>query len=330
MRYYSWFWGTVIRRAIYIIRSRGKETRRAYEAISELEENFDGIFNPDTRRKIAVSYGIYCPMVCEAFTGLHGRRPTKEEKRRFIYYFVCSSLLDDFVDHHLLSQEQLFNISFNCEDFIPQTFNERVFLYAHHFLKNDVKDKAAYDHISKALYEAQVHSEKQYKSKLSEEQIKDITFRKGGYAVQLCSFYPDYKTGEECWYQLGILVQLINDLFDIYKDLQDDVSTLPNRMTNIYDFESLFVSEIDSMKTKIVQLPFSFKKRQKFNLLMAGVYAFGLIAIRQLKKLQGHAISMPDLKTVTRKDLIVDMEKLGNLYFWFKYTYQHARLSKQG
>src|SRR5699024_3767871 len=119
-----------------------------------------------------------------------------------------------------------------------------------------------------------------------------------------------------------------NDLFDIYKDLQNEISTLPNTMKNAYDFEQFFITEIIGIKKQITQLQESFPRKQDFSLSMAGIYAFGLIALHQLQKIQGDAAQMPDMNKLDRKKLIIDMEKPRNLFLWFKYTYRYARLLK--
>lgn len=328
MRYFFWFWSKVFRRALYIIWSRKTETRRAYTLLDQMEKQFNGRFNPATRKKIAVSYGIYKPMICDAFIRLQGRTINKREKERFIYYFICSSLFDDFTDYELITGEQLYAVSFQPDRFIPATFDETVFLYAHRLLRDFVRDKAGYDDVSRKLFQAQMQSKKQYNTTLTEDEIRQITFEKGGNAVLLCSYYLEHEADEytyACWYKIGTLIQLTNDLYDIYKDLKDGISTLPDQMTDAYAFEAFFTGLIRDMKLMIRQLPHK-RRRQEFSLSMAGIYAFGLIAIRRLKDIQGEAGQMPDLKRLPRKTLITDMEKIKNLAAWFRFTYRYARL----
>jgi len=268
-------------------------------------------------------------MICDVFTQLHGRRTDDREKSRFIHYFICSSLFDDFTDYQLISERQLYDISFHPDNYMPRTFDEKVFLYAHRLLRNFVQDKENYDRISHELFQAQLDSKKQYNSQLDDQAIRSITFSKGGNSVLLCRYYLDIAPGdveEKCWFQIGKLIQVTNDLFDIYKDLQDHITTLPNHISDVYTFEQFFVGQIKEMKALIAQLPYSLKTKRRFSLSMAGIYAFGLIAVAQLKKIQGNASRLPDLKTLPRKQLIVDMEKPGNLIRWFKFVYRYAKI----
>lgn len=331
MNYFFWFWFTVARKAQHILRTRKAETRKAYLFLKNIEKQFDGVFDPATRRKIAVSHGIYCPMICDAFTGLHGRLTNDQERERFIHYFICSSLFDDFTDYGLITQDQLEAISFQAETYEPQSFEERVFLHSHRLLRDFVKDKEGYDDVSKKLFDAQVQSKKQVESTLNPEGIASITFRKGGNAVLLCRYYLDINAGDaedQCWYKTGVLIQLINDLYDIHKDLQDHITTLPGCMDDAVEFGRFFRGQVNEMKMRISRLPFSARRRQDFSLSLAGIYAFGLIAVGRLEKMQKKSGRLPPLKTLSRKELIVDMEKPGNLVRWFRFTYRHGRLAE--
>lgn len=329
MGYFLWFWFHVIKQAVTIFFKRKLETRRAYRFLKLIEKQLNGEFSPVTKNKIAISYGIYLPMICDTFAHLRNHRISKGEKVRFIYYFICSSLFDDFIDDQLLNNKQLYDLSFHSNRYHANTFEEKAYLLGHLFLRKQVKDKWAYDKVCLNLFEAQVQSQKQFQNKLKHEELKEVTFAKGGYSVLLCSFLFDYqpvKEEQRCWYQAGKLIQLTNDLYDIYKDLQEDIATLPNRMDNARLFESFFDFEINKMKEQISQLPFRNKLKKRFGLSMAGVYAFGLIAIHQLKKIQGTSENLPNFKLLPRRKLIVDMEKRSNLRLWFRFVYRHARL----
>lgn len=327
MHYFFWFWFRVCGLARYIIRSRKRETARAFALLDTIEKQFGGTFNPATRRKIAVSYGIYNPMMCDAFAALHGRRTTAEEKIRFIHYFICSSLFDDFTDYGLITEDRLRSLSFDPAH-RPEGFNETVFLHSHRMLRDFVREKARYDEISRLLFDAQMKSKKQYRNRLDEEELLAVTLAKGGYSVLLCRFYLELEAGkaeEDCWYRIGTLIQLTNDLYDIHKDLTDDIATPANRMRDAGVFERFFRGRIDLMKSAIGELPYERSRLRSFSLRTAGIYAFGLIALHRLKKMQGTG-SLPDLNSLDRKALIVDMEKTGNLALWFRFAYRHGRL----
>jgi hypothetical protein len=144
----------------------------------------------------------------------------------------------------------------------------------------------------------------------------------------LCHFYSDHQTSEaeqQCWYQLGGLIQLINDLFDIYKDYQEGIATLPNRMTDVHVFKALYMELVQSIKKEISHLPFALAAKRQLMVAVIGISAVGATAIRQLQALQGAAERLPDLRRLSRKVLIVDMERPENMWYCIRWIYQHAR-----
>lgn len=329
MRYFFEFWYMTFRLAVFILLSRKKETKRAAALVGHLEETLNGKFNAATREKIVKSYSIYNPMICDAFTRLQGRFTRETEKTRLIYYFICSSLFDDFTDHSLLTGQQLSDISFSPQSYRAGTFDEQAFLHAHLYLLDNVKDQEGYDKVSHELFRAQADSKQQYESTLTDEEIRSVTFRKGGNSVLLCHYYleEDLPEAAGCWYKIGTLIQLTNDLYDIHKDISDRIDTLPNRMKDAYAFEQFFTAQIAEMKQLIHRLPCREKQKKMFSLSMAGIYAFGLIAIEQLKKIQGGKVALPPLGSLPRKALIIDMENPSNMIKWLRFTYRYAKLS---
>jgi hypothetical protein len=310
--------------AWYIIRNRKKETQRAYALLESIENKYGGRFSPATRKKIAVSYGIYNPMICDAFTGLHHRATNEREKERFIHYFICSSLFDDFTDITPLPEAELFALSFSPETFVPRNFDEAVFRDSHLLLTSFVKEKTAYIGLTHQLFQAQWDSKKQAQSGLlSEEALQQITFTKGGLSVLLCSFYLDTPCSpqeRDCWYRIGTIIQLTNDLFDIYKDLQEKMDTLPQRIQDVRVFRAFFEVQVQGMQQAIANMPEA--AGSQFKLAMAGIYAFGFIALDQLQDIQGSREALPPFDTLPRKTLVIDMEKSRNLIKWLRYAYK--------
>ena len=323
MGYFFRFWGQVIRTALYIIRNRRIETRRAYALLSDIENRYGGRFSDPTRRKIAVSYGIYNPMMCDAFTALHGRRTNEAEKQRFIHYFICSSLFDDFTDIIALPEAELLALSFSPETFEPRGFDETVFRDSHLLLKGFVNERVTYEALTRKLFQAQWDSKKQARSgALSDDALREITFRKGGLSVLLCSFYLDTSptpAERDCWYRIGTIIQLTNDLFDIYKDLGDQMDTLPMRMRDVAVFRVFFEDQVVGVFHAVEVLDVPENRKAPFRLFMAGICAFGMIALDQLRELT------PPFDAYSRKELVIDMEKKRNLAAWLRYTYRLSR-----
>ena len=101
-----------------------------------------------------------------------------------------------------------------------------------------------------------------------------------------------------------------------------NIDTLPTRMKDVRVFEAFFSAQIQGMQAQVQALPVPEKYKGAFRLAMAGIYAFGLIALDQLKAL---GPELPALDSLPRKALIIDMEKRRNLAAWLRYTYRYAR-----
>jgi hypothetical protein len=327
--HFSRFLYTVISKALYIISTRKSETKWAIGYIQQLEKQFDGRFDDLTFKKIVNSYAIYNPMLCDAFALLHGRVTNREERIRMLHYFICSSLFDNFYDRKELTSEEIRAISFNPVTYHSRGFDEKIFLHSHVLLKNYVRDQQNYEVVTQQLFKAQQDSMKQFGDTITDEEIKKVTFAKGGYSVLLCSFYLENDASAEeqqCWYRIGSIIQLTNDLFDIYKDLQDGSHTLATRMTNANAFNQFFMELVDQLKEEIRVLPYNSAVKRDFTMSMMGICAFGWIALAQLRTIQGDRFSLPKLASFPRKDLVIDMEKPENLWRWIKWVYHLGKL----
>jgi hypothetical protein len=327
--YFITFWRTVISLTIYFISERKKESRRAFEVIQELEKRFDGSFDDTTRKKIAKGHSVYNPLIVDSFCRLHGRVTEVDERERMIYYFTCSSLLDNFFDRSELTNDEIERICFRTDEFVPRNFDERVAIHCHNSLQQFAKNKQAYSTVLRDEVTAQQSSLLQFQENVPDKVIENIMKAKGGNAVLLCSFYLNHEANDieqECWYKVGVITQLSNDLYDIHKDMYDGISTLATRCKDAWAMEKYVNEHIEHLKDLIRQLSVDKKRKQRFAIEMIGLSVLAVIAVEQLKRLQGSSKQLPDLRTLERKQLITDMEKPANKLRWFKYMYRYSRL----
>ena len=320
----------IIRFGLRLVFVRKRAEKQAIVYLHGIEEKLQGKFDEATFKKVVKSHSVFLAIVNDAFTLLHGRKTNAGEQERSINYFICSSIFDNFFDEKLLAVDQIESITFQPKQFSSTTFDQKAFLQAHLFLLNGMQDTKDYFIVLRKEFEAQSASMKQFDKAISNEEIQDITFEKGGNAVLMCRFYLDVqptKEEEECWYQLGTMIQLSNDLFDIYKDLQHNNQTLAVRCTDAYTMEKLYLKQVYAMKKNIASLPYDESSKHTFSISMAATYALGLMGIDQLKKLQHGSTQLPSLKSLPRESLIIDMEKPMNIWRWIKFVYHFGKLS---
>ncbi|MRG44387.1 hypothetical protein GFS24_04640 [Chitinophaga sp. SYP-B3965] len=325
--YWLQFGMRVIYRVIGIITSRKREAVWAAKYLSALEVELGGRLREDARRKIITSYSIYVPMIVQAFSNFRGRKVSDGERERMLLYFICSTTFDDFTDRGELSSDALHNISYEPASFVAQRIEERMFLHAHLYLNNFVKQKAAYGDATRGLFQAQIDSALQASVAITDTDLHRVTIGKGSYAVLLCSFYLDEEVSaveRQCWFQLGGIIQLTNDLFDIWKDLQTGFQTLPMRMRDASAFHEFFMGMVNNLEASINTLPGSAERKQQFLLDMMAICSFGEFAISRLQTVQQGLAQLPDFSELPRKTLIVDMEKPSGICHCMRFTWKRC------
>lgn len=321
------FWSTVIRRAIYIYKERKKESAHASQYLSLVEQRLKGSFDQATRRKVVVSHSIYNPMVVDAFCALHGRASTGAERVKLINYFIVSSLADNFFDEKELTYPEIEAITKTPGQYAARNFDEAAFIQSHTYLINEVKNKPAYLALFDSEIRAQQHSLKQFDKSVSTDELQSIMTEKGGTAVLMCRHYldvPASETEDHIWFQLGVMIQLTNDLFDIYKDIREGIETLAVRCRSAFEMEAYVEQKIADLLRTIDQLSCSRRAKQQLTISLACVCAFSLVAVDQLKRLQGNKAELPHFPGLPRKQLIIDMEKPANIFRWFRFVYKIA------
>ena len=301
----------------------------ATEYLHMVELKFDGKFDQKTLEKVVKRYSIQQHFINDSFSSLYGRNNNANEKERNLLYFIMVSVYDDFFDDKTLTLEQIDSIFYHPEAFAPQTFFEKVFIYTHTRLLNDVADKAQYFKDFEGLHIAQKDSLEQFNPLVSDEALLSITTRKGGYCLLMCRHYldtPYLAEADTTWYALGGVIQLTNDLYDIYKDMQEGIITLAIRAKQYEAIFALYHKHAQALNESIRQLPVKSKRKSDLSIILNVIAAFGYVALDNLARLQGNNASLPAFETLARKELIIDMEKNTNRFKLLKFTYQNAAL----
>ena len=297
-----------------------------------VEEKFDGKFDKKTLEKIVKRYSIQQHFINDSFSSLFGRNNVEKEKERNLLYFIMVSVYDDFFDDKTLTIDEIDSIFYHPETFNPQTFFEKVFIYTHIRLLNDVADKAQYFKDFEGLHIAQKDSLEQFNPNVTDEALLSITTRKGGYCLLMCRHYldtPYLPEADASWYALGGVIQLTNDLYDIYKDMQEGIITLAIRAKQYEAIYALYHSHATALNDTIRQLPVTKNRKSDLSIILNVIAAFGYVALDNLKRLQANNSNnsiLPAFDTLARKELIIDMEKNSNRFKLLKFTYQNANL----
>ena len=305
------------------------DKRWVHKKLIQLQREHPLSLEPATIQKIEGRHAIFYNIIYKSFLGLYDRTPGDEEKMQLLYFVICVTLGDNFFDSNTYSREQLYQLAFYPEAYPSVNEVERFFIKYSILLNQYAASKPGYQHIIRELYQSQVDSLRQLDPTIPGETLAEITYRKGGYSILVSRFYLDLlenKSEELCWYQMGALIQLGNDIYDVYKDLHEGIHTLPNRMQKVKEIENELSTRMQEFKASVRSLAVSDCKKKKLLRRTAIIYALSFTALDQYKILENKFGDLPDLKTLPRSALIIDMELWRNRWTLMKYVISLSRL----
>ncbi len=294
--------------------------------LDELEKKYSGKFQPEQRKKILDYYGLFITsFLCSSYKRLSGKVLSDEERKRATLFGILTPVGDDLFDIDKLNNESIQQITFRPETYNATTFSSKVAKEIQIFLLQTVPHKDEYLKASQDVLDIQVETINQTNPHISKEEIKRITYIKG--AVSVIIYHQCLNEAADAQMQkvlffIGSLYQLGNDIFDLYKDVRDNIYTLINTCDDYVQFKKDFIERVKLQNEKIYALPYSKKDKEDFCIVMNIINARSLAAIDHFINTQKKYGSKIDWWKLERKDMIVDMEKTKNILKWLKYVYQ--------
>lgn len=210
-------------------------------------------YTSDKKVKSYLFKSIY--ILVPFFSFLKKRSLTKNELRQIFYVSSITPIIDDYLDKYHLSKAKLLDILFNNYDDIDiEDVNIRRIVYLLQEFKKII-DIEAIKNIVNKIIELQYN---QYQSIDSEdfEKIKKITFDKGGNSLILFALILNLNDNEQLkvTYYFGALLQLMDDIFDVYYDNRNNCPTL---ITKYLGNKSIVFDEINNI---LMELTFSIER----------------------------------------------------------------------
>lgn len=319
----------VVRLARRIGYQKNYNNLHLYPLLNKVQREFGEQLDDVQLKKMTHYYCLLVPPVlCENFTRITGREMTEEERYKAMLMGINTPLFDDFFDSKEMTGDEIKQITHHPEAYPAQNISEYTFSLCHNELLNTVKHPGYYREMTDRILEAQYDSQSQFDPHISEEQLTRITFEKGMYSLLIYHSILDDQPSEaikKLTWQLSGLMQLTNDIFDIYKDLVSGITTLPNRSTDFSIFRKYFIKECIQLNKLAHALPYKRKRIIHFIVAMQLVISRGLVALDQLEKLKDHYSLPLKIAQVPREELICDMELWSNRLSWMRYAYQMSK-----
>ncbi len=294
--------------------------------LNELETKYNGSFQPEQKRKIEKYYGLFITsFLCSSYKRLQSKTLTPEERKRATLFGILTPVGDDLFDIDKLDIESIRTITFAPESYAATTFSSHVAKEIQTYLLQHVPHKTIYLEASKNVLDIQVETMKQTNPAISKEALERITYTKGAASVIIyhqCLDDAADSQMQEVLFLIGSLYQLGNDIFDLYKDVRDNILTLVNTCGDFNALKQNFIERVRLQNNKIMALPYNEKNKKEFCIVMNTINARSMVALDQFIKLQKKKASKIDWWKMERKDMICDMEKPKNILKWFYYIWK--------
>ena len=277
----------------------------------------DGSLEASDIKKITGYYGLAVPAILgEAFCALHGKKMSFRERLASTSQGSMTGLFDDFFDKQNMPDHSVENM-LGDDSFSSKRSNEKLFIHFYKCALQHVPKKNKMEQALRDVYHAQVESKKQLHSLISQKEIEDITFNKGGVSVLFyrTAFLPHPSEDEqEVLYNLGALMQLANDIFDVYKDRENGVRTLVTETLYINNIRQLLKERLESCFRQAYSIGSKYKNVRIFlSIISLGIFSRAFVCLDQLQKNEFATNGKFQVHKYSRAELICDMDTRKNM-----------------
>ncbi|MEH0156719.1 class 1 isoprenoid biosynthesis enzyme [Limibacter armeniacum] len=291
----------------------------------------DGSIDEADITKMLHYYAFGVPsIVGEGFCTLRGFPMSPTERACTTLQGALTGIYDDLFDRYTHLDPAVFHKALHNLNLLPK--RSSFYQLCHALIEqmlDAVPDINYFHWAADKVYQAQVESLKQHNWNLTEKELLEITLKKGGDSLlfyRSAFGHPLSPEEREAIYSLGGLMQLGNDIFDTYKDLQESVQTLMTSNCDIQKIRKEFSSQLDTCVQMLNSLPYPVKNKHQFiRKLLLGISRC-FVCLDQFETLQRKNNGKFIPQKFSRKQLICDMEKPQNLLKSMRYYLQYCNL----
>lgn len=290
--------------------------------IREIKKDNDKTLSEKDFKKIFTYYGSAVPAVLgEEYCLLRGKKMTDDERYRLTYMGALTGLFDDLFDEKETEENHIKELVNEAAEQIARNSHEKLFIRFYKKVLDSGNSSLVKEHLNR-VFDAQVLSKRQKEPDIGKEEIRHITIEKGGTSLLFyrCTFQePVSESEHQVLYHLGGLGQLENDIFDIYKDLRDQIRTLATTTKQVSNLRSTYISLIHDVYNLLDETDYPPKNRKRFSKFISLVSSRGLVCLDHLQKQEALSGGVFDISSYSRENLICDMEKPGKRLKLFRY-----------
>lgn len=258
----------------------------------------------------------------EMFARLMDRKLTLNEEKRFMYLAPILGFSDILVDDFNYTDEMMLDLLEKKDPELGQNPVEKMFLLYYiefHHLLPDSLQAVLKDYLAKGR-KIQSESLKQFDKNTSDAEIKEIVIYKGGISVLLCRgiIEPRISPAEEkAFYELGGLMQMMNDAVDLHKDGLEGIWTTANKKTSLDEVAHNLDQQKQVAFELVKNLPYQQQRKADF---LFGFYVFVISVFFKLKEYNqkcGQPYSYERFLAMDKKAVRSEPFSLGSFFYCF-------------
>jgi hypothetical protein len=277
----------------------------------------DGSLEQADFKKIRNYYALFVvAIVGENYCRLRGTKMTLRERKALTFQGALTGLYDDFFDKEKWKEKPVLEMMNNPFTYSAKDSAEKLFLFFLQQVHLNLENKNDFSILFHQIYQIQNETKKQINSTLSLSELKTISEKKGGlsHLFYRTSLSNPLASGEYiALYELGSLLQQVNDIFDIWKDSCSGISTFASLSKDIKTTKLEFEQQLDKVSRLIKNLPYKTKNKSDFFVQLLILISMGIVSLNQYIDLQERNQGKFDATKFTREQLVCDMQKKSNL-----------------
>jgi hypothetical protein len=260
------------------------------------------------------------------FSMLRGHSRSREEKYRFVNLSALAYHFDDLADAWQRNKEEIHTYGWQgtIKEYGLHADQSGLAL---HLLKNiedslPIARNQQFEGYMERVFRVETEGRQLQTATMTQSDLMRITREKGGCSVLMFRMMLKDEIGEkeiDAWYRFGGLIQLCDDIFDIWFDKQEGVTTLATSVQTQSDLQNLtdrFEQEVAETYTALQNCNASRKQRCTTWYGMHYMIALTRLCLTHYARLIRRD---GNLATDHRQTLVLDMEKWNNrfLAIWY-------------
>ncbi len=300
--------------------------------------------HPKVKHRVT-QYALIHVVLNESIARYLGKSLNKSEFKATLFACASGPFFDDFFDEHNYSESEIFQLLQECQsNFQPHhssskklnnhshPFNQitnsthsenpqsdvHAYQYLLGLVYQNVSDKNRFYSYFHQLYQSQWDSKQLSNPSIPSDKAIKISRNKGGYSALVFRSLIDNPITEiesEMLFQLGVVGQFMDDIFDLYDDYQKGIQSLAHHFQG--DIDSMFKAfkhEVRNLYECIDKTNIPRKSKNHFRWEIQLIIAAGYLACEHFLKIQHGPKGRIDLNNMDRKAMIIDMEKWSNQF----------------